>query len=152
MPYLTLLKKVSENSCICPFIRIHTKSYWGLFWAETHPPSKFCWNGLSSFCVIMITNQQTTSLVEIKFICCFSLVIILYSSLLLCSTFLIGLCLTIANIFSLLFFYFSFTRKSNWDQDLFNKRDQSSLAILQHNKMQHVKYDIQKSNRTGIQT
>ena len=46
------------------FIRIHTKSHSGLFCAETHPPSKFHENLFSSFCVILVTNQQNvTSLV-----------------------------------------------------------------------------------------
>ena len=42
-----------------PFFQICTKSQWGLFWAETRPPYKFHGNPFSSFCVILVTNQQT---------------------------------------------------------------------------------------------
>ena len=40
-------------------IWISAKSYGGLFWAETDPPSKFCGNRFPSFGVIVLTNQQT---------------------------------------------------------------------------------------------
>lgn len=50
-----MLKKVRRNSSIC------TKSELGLFWAETHPPSKFRGNWLCSFCVVLLTNQQSNT-------------------------------------------------------------------------------------------
>lgn len=35
------------------------KSQQGLIWAETRPPAKFGGNLFGSFCLILITNQQT---------------------------------------------------------------------------------------------
>lgn len=32
---------------------------WGLFWAKSHPPSKFPKNLFSNFCVILLTTQPT---------------------------------------------------------------------------------------------
>ena len=47
----------------CIFVQknswISAKSIGGLFWAETHPPTKFCRNPCSSFYVILLTNQRT---------------------------------------------------------------------------------------------
>ena len=57
--HLTMLKKVRIHSWTGPFIRICTKSYWGLFWAKTHPPSKLRGNLFSCFCEILLTNQPT---------------------------------------------------------------------------------------------
>ena len=70
LSYLDLLKKVKKTFCTRVSIRICTKSYWDLFWAEHHPPSKLCVNLFCSFCVILITNltrKQTsvTVLVEL---------------------------------------------------------------------------------------
>ena len=46
-----------KSSWVCLlFIRVYTKCYWGLFWAETHPPSKFCGIPLC-FCEVSLTNQ-----------------------------------------------------------------------------------------------
>lgn len=28
-------------------------------WTKTHPPSKFCGNPFSNFCIILLTNQRT---------------------------------------------------------------------------------------------
>ena len=50
---------VRKKSWTHPFIRMHTKSKWGLFWAEIHPQSKFHGNQLSSFCVILLINHPT---------------------------------------------------------------------------------------------
>lgn len=44
---LTMLKKVRG-----PVIQIHTKTYWGLLQAATHPPSKFRGYPFSSLCLI----------------------------------------------------------------------------------------------------
>ena len=37
-----------------------------LFWAETHPQSKFFENPLCSFCVVLLTNQQTNIRVKLS--------------------------------------------------------------------------------------
>ena len=50
---------LTKMAWIRPFIRIQSKSLWGLFWTETNPLYKFCGNLFSSFCVILVTNQQT---------------------------------------------------------------------------------------------
>ena len=39
-----------------PFIQICTESQYGLFWAETHPPSSLNGNPFSGFCVTSITD------------------------------------------------------------------------------------------------
>ena len=50
-----LFHNVWEGGKKC--IRISIKSLWGLFWAETHPSSKFWGNLFWSFSVILLTNQ-----------------------------------------------------------------------------------------------
>ena len=45
------IKKDSKNST--------RKVNGGKFWDQTHPPSKFRWNLLSGFYVILLTNQPT---------------------------------------------------------------------------------------------
>lgn len=47
-------------------IWIHTKSYWGLLWAETHPPPRFGGSLFSSLCVILLINQPTIKLTAAK--------------------------------------------------------------------------------------
>lgn len=45
-----MLKKVIKtilSPCLYPD---HTKRIQGLFWAKTHPQSKFSWNPLGAFC------------------------------------------------------------------------------------------------------
>ena len=54
-----LFKNVRKDSSVCPYFWICAKSYWGLFWAKTHPPLKFGGKLLCSFCVILLTNQLT---------------------------------------------------------------------------------------------
>ena len=54
-----MLKKGTKKSWIPPFLWFWTKSNWVVFWAETHPLSKFHRNLLSGFCVILLTNQPT---------------------------------------------------------------------------------------------
>ena len=54
---LTFLNTATKYSRIRPFVKIRTKSYPGLFRAETRPPSKFRGNWFNSFCVIQLTNQ-----------------------------------------------------------------------------------------------
>ena len=46
------------KSWIRLFVRSHTRTYWALFWTETHPPAKYWGNAFSSFCVILPTNQR----------------------------------------------------------------------------------------------
>ena len=38
-PQIKMLQTVRKKSCTHPFIQIYTSNKWGLFWAETHPPS-----------------------------------------------------------------------------------------------------------------
>ena len=52
-------KKKKKNPGSIHFSWISTKSPWGLFWAETHPPSTFQGNLFTSICVILLTNQPT---------------------------------------------------------------------------------------------
>ena len=47
----------SENHKSALFFWIRTKSWGGLFWAETDPPSNFGGNVSSSFCVSLLINQ-----------------------------------------------------------------------------------------------
>ena len=54
-----LKKNVRKDSSVRPYFWIGTKSFWGLFWAKTHPPLKFSGKLLCSFCVILLTNQLT---------------------------------------------------------------------------------------------
>lgn len=49
----TVFVSDTEKKVLHPFIWI-TRSYWGLFWDETHPALPF-----SSFCVTPLTNQPT---------------------------------------------------------------------------------------------
>ena len=51
---------MKQKSLDCPFGWICTKNECALFWAKTHPPSKSRGNPFSSFCVILLTNQQTS--------------------------------------------------------------------------------------------
>ena len=57
MPYLATLLKVRGISW--DVAGSASKFIAGLFWAETHHPSRFCWNLFSSFCVILLTNRPT---------------------------------------------------------------------------------------------
>lgn len=41
---MAMFKKLRKHSWICPFTWICTKSFCGLFWAETHLSSNFCGN------------------------------------------------------------------------------------------------------------
>lgn len=50
--YLAIFKNVGKTF-------FHTKISWGLFWAETHPQSKFRGNPLSSSHAKLLTNQPT---------------------------------------------------------------------------------------------
>ena len=57
--FIKMLKKCYWT---CPFNQIHTKSQWGLLKVEMYPPSKFGGNPFCSFCVSLVTNQQTNRL------------------------------------------------------------------------------------------
>ena len=41
------------------FIQISADSEWGLFWAETRPPSKFGGNLFGVFLCLLLTNKHT---------------------------------------------------------------------------------------------
>ena len=57
-----LFPEKCKPSCVRPVFWTHTQSQWRLFWAETRPPSTFPGNLFSSFCVILLTNQQRVRL------------------------------------------------------------------------------------------
>lgn len=57
---LLMLRKQWKDSWMSPFIPIRIKSWWGLFWAGSGPPYNF-YGKLSSFCVILLTNNQPTN-------------------------------------------------------------------------------------------
>ena len=61
-----ITRELTENVQKCPISdsvsSICTKSSCALFWAQNHPPFKFCGNLFSSFCVILLTNQHTHKL------------------------------------------------------------------------------------------
>ena len=52
-----MLKKEKKCSWISPYIQSCTKSEWGLFWVETHPPARFCGKPVSNSCVVFLTDQ-----------------------------------------------------------------------------------------------
>ena len=55
----TVSHNVKEREETILWILPLNKSYWGLFfWVETYPSSEFPGNPHSSFCVILLTNQQ----------------------------------------------------------------------------------------------
>ena len=50
MSLLVMFRKQWKDSCLSPFIPIHIKSWWGLFWAGTGPPYNFHGNLSSVLC------------------------------------------------------------------------------------------------------
>ena len=54
--YLSLKNVIFPQKLTKMFVK---KSWWGLFWADTHPPSKFGRNQLSNFPAIVLTTQPT---------------------------------------------------------------------------------------------
>ena len=50
IPWETDKSVTNSESAKKSAIRIHTKSYLGLFWAETRPPIKFCGNPTNTQC------------------------------------------------------------------------------------------------------
>ena len=54
-------KEVKKKALSCIVKAICTEGQWGLLWAETHPPSKFCRNLFSSFVFFCNPTDEPTN-------------------------------------------------------------------------------------------